>query len=209
MTISSSQIQLAYERLTTQNITGLLRLHDDNPPDRYSCPSNRPEGPRHHHSSSRWNLHHLQAPELEMIIRKDPNPKITKNSPWHKAKKRKIKRVDPLGYIGDIDPGVNYFIEKLESLGCITCYSCEGHSIEEYKEKGKTPGVPFDFYIVFRKCPSSLAKKIIRTLPHCGQDLTLNLWQNKWRWILRLNFFTNECKESALSELSEVWEKEL
>jgi hypothetical protein len=60
-------------------------------------------------------------------------PKIL-NSQWDHACVQKVYRKDIFGQEHLLEPGVNYFVLKLEDLGARTLFSCEGH--------------PRDFYIL-------------------------------------------------------------
>lgn len=65
--------------------------------------------------------------------------------PWDRAAGLSLTRGSPFGVLEPIDPGVNFFVLALESLGAKPKFSCEGH--------------PSGFYVAFQ-APYELAAKI-------------------------------------------------
>jgi hypothetical protein len=121
--------------------------------------------------------------------------KIT-DTPWDRARSRVLIR--PNGYpehpLEKLDRGVNYFVEKLESLNIKTEWSCEGH--------------PNGFYIVFW---SSLSWAL--NIGACGFfSVELEGAVNGCaKWSLRINrpFKTEAEKRQCLRWAAAAWEAKL
>jgi len=118
--------------------------------------------------------------------------KTKTENPWDVARKRILERY----YFIDkkevpLDPGVNYFVEKLESLGAQPLASCEGH--------------PQGFYVMFE---SSYA--LARRIGKVGY-FSIEIAGYR-RWVMRLNFLsgkTEKMKSTALRWAAKAWEKKL
>jgi hypothetical protein len=52
---------------------------------------------------------------------------MPRTNPWDEARKLKLTRGNEIWPPDVIDPGVNYFVLRLEEMGCTTRFSCEGH----------------------------------------------------------------------------------
>ena len=128
--------------------------------------------------------------------------KIT-DTPWDKARRTtqgKYLRslVRPNGYpdhpLEKLDRGVNYFVEKLESLGIKTEWSCEGH--------------PNGFYIVFW---GSLNMALdIRACGFFSVELE-GAVNGCAKWALRINhpFGSEAEKRQCLRWAATAWESKL
>lgn len=123
----------------------------------------------------------------------------TQISPWDVARERSLVRDGQT-----LERGVNYFVEKLESLGCKTYWSCEGH--------------PKEFYIVFR-APYKIARRICACgyfkveIECCGGGGPIGARNEVNLWSIRLPHITyhtcTEDKNQALRWASIAWEKAL
>jgi hypothetical protein len=112
-------------------------------------------------------------------------------SPWDIARRMTVVRGGET-----LDPGVNYFVEKLESLGCKTYYSCEGH--------------PGGFYVVFR-APYNVARAI-SAVGYFNVEIENTMGRRNRRnlWSLRLGPVTSEDdRDVSLRYASEDWESSL
>lgn len=120
-------------------------------------------------------------------------------NPWKRAKKLSLIRNSPCGLYDRkvLDKGVNYFILALESLDCVTEYSCEGH----FKRKNYTP----QFYISFIVPNSIVLEKIKQVLI---KPCTL-YHEHSNTYTLRIDFKNPEHKVKILTKLSRLWEKYL
>jgi hypothetical protein len=68
----------------------------------------------------RQKANHKNFKEMEIISESE--------TPWDAARKFKLWRISPLSGKAELmEPGVNFFILALESLGLTTFFSCEGH----------------------------------------------------------------------------------
>jgi hypothetical protein len=111
---------------------------------------------------------------------------------WKQARRLKLKRTSPCGIYTDIiDAGVNYFVLRLEQLGAVTHYSCEGH--------------PSGFYILFA-APIEIAEQIRQ----CGffsveLEGKIHSRARPYLWSIRANYETEEHKERALGWAAAAW----
>lgn len=98
-----------------------------------------------------------------------------------------LLRKDDEGVIQKLEKGVTFFVLWLESLGCKTKYSCEGH--------------PYGWYVLF-ECSYKTAQKIIKILRGCnaGCMMILELSSQK-EWAIRLTGF--EISEEDKHEILE------
>jgi len=133
-------------------------------------------------------------------------------TPWDRAyKKEVLYRIGGDGGNYTLDRGVNYFVLKLESLGCKTLWSCEGHPDDE------------NFYLIFIS-EFELATKIARSFEFSNFDVMIcnsiinikefidkgskpKYWDNSW--VIRSNFCGENVRIHALRGLSKTWEKML
>lgn len=109
---------------------------------------------------------------------------------WREAAKRKLYRQSPLPFNNEpelLDRGVNFFVLKLEELGALTCFSCEGH--------------PNGFYIMF-KAPQALALAIYS----CGFFTVELAGKNYWRLSLHREVEEYE-RQKILNWAAESWAK--
>lgn len=60
--------------------------------------------------------------KIQKIKKRSWIGRYTKPNVWDQAGQLEIRRGNE-----KLDPGVNYFVAKLDELGVITCFSCEGH----------------------------------------------------------------------------------
>ena len=109
--------------------------------------------------------------------------------PWDKARRKKLIRKE-----GDrqvtLEPGVNYFVEKLEAFGAKTQWSCEGH--------------PNGFYIVF------FAPYILACLIHSCGFFTVEV-EGPNRWSIRIHYEQKNTRDHyrTLRWASSAWERVL
>lgn len=109
---------------------------------------------------------------------------------WDKAAQIELRRSNSQAILQPIDPGVNYFILKLESLGIRTIFSCEGH--------------PSSFYITFRASYADARKIAAASSKHglVEVDNTVDIWTVR----LINKPATEDQKIAVLRALSDEWE---
>ena len=110
---------------------------------------------------------------------------------WREAAKLKLYRQSPLPFDHKpelIDSGVNFFVLKLEELGALTCFSCEGH--------------PNGFYIMF-KAPQTLALDIYS----CGFFTVELAGKNYWRLSIHRPEVDEHTRRKILNWAAQSWAK--
>jgi hypothetical protein len=113
-------------------------------------------------------------------------------NPWDTAKNLEVLRHAPGYPLGDLEPGVKYFVLMLEQLGATTLYSCEGH--------------PREFYVKF-SCPYETALRVkacgFFAVEICQADI----------WIMRISdaqrILSRRKKAQLLRWAAASWEREL
>lgn len=120
--------------------------------------------------------------------KKTTNAKTIKT--WREAAKLKLYRQSPLPFNHEpelLDSGVNFFVLKLEELGALTCFSCEGH--------------PSGFYIMF-KAPQALALDIYS----CGFFNVELAGKNYWRLCINREVNDHD-RQTILNWAAQSWAK--
>lgn len=120
--------------------------------------------------------------------KKKTKPKLIKT--WRAAAKLKLYRQSPLPFDHKpelLDSGVNFFVLKLEELGALTCFSCEGH--------------PNGFYIMF-SAPQSLALDIYS----CGFFTVELAGENYWRLCINREVDDHR-RQTILNWAAQSWAK--
>jgi hypothetical protein len=116
-------------------------------------------------------------------------------NPWDEARKLKLTRGNHLDEPAVIDRGVNYFVLKLEEMGCTPVWSCEGH--------------PDGFYIVFYG-PDHVARAIaaigIFNVELQDSGYSLRLWWRELVAIRQGKQLTIAIRNRLLRAAASCWE---
>jgi len=123
--------------------------------------------------------------------------KIIKNSPWWRERKKTVSiqpnlNVPVYQHEISLDKDVNYFVNKMTSIGIKTILSCGGH------------GNPDEFYIVF-DCPLKTARKIAN-IGYFTVELASLVWAPTKYYRLSLKYKSEKQKYRLLALASEAWE---
>jgi hypothetical protein len=106
-------------------------------------------------------MNHITAKRKRGGMRKLQNP-------WDAAQSMVLIRHDAeTGQDTPLEPGVNFFVLMLETLGATTRFSCEGH--------------PEGFYVVFESSP-----ELARSITHTG-FFTVEIWEGEGDYAMRIS----------------------